>query len=76
MRAAFAAAQACDLLLSVGTSGVVYPAAEVPHLARAAGATLVHVNPQGEAPRSAHEHLLALPAGQALPQLVREAFGG
>ena len=65
LRAAFAAAQACDLLLSVGTSGVVYPAAEVPHLARAAGATLVHVNPQGEAPQSAHEHLLALPAGQA-----------
>jgi len=76
LRATFAAAQACDLLLSVGTSGVVYPAAEVPHLARAAGATLVHVNPQGEAPQSAHEHLLALPAGQALPQLVREAFGG
>jgi len=44
LRAAFAAARACDLLLSVGTSGVVYPAAEVPHLARAAGATLVQVN--------------------------------
>jgi len=29
-----------------------------------------------EAPQSAHEHLLALPAGQVLPQLVREAFGG
>ena len=69
-----AAARACDLLLSVGTSGVVYPAAEVPHLARAAGATLVHINPKGEAPRSAHEHLLALPAGQHLAATGSRGF--
>ena len=72
---AFAAAQDCDLLLSVGTSGMVYPAAEVPHRARDAGATVVHINPQGDAPQGRREHLLALPAGQALPQLLCEAFG-
>ncbi len=75
LRAAFAAAQDCDLLLSVGTSGMVYPAAEVPHRARDAGATVVHINPLGDAPQGRREHLLALPAGQALPQLLREAFG-
>lgn len=46
LSAAFAAAQQCDLLLSVGTSGVVYPAAEVPKQAWQAGAVVVHVNPQ------------------------------
>ena len=75
LSAAFQAAGECDLLLSVGTSGVVYPAAEVPHRARDAGATVVHINPQGEAPGSDREHLLALPAGKALPELLREAFG-
>ena len=75
LNAAFQAAGECDLLLSVGTSGVVYPAAEVPHRARDAGAAVVHINPQGEAPGSNREHLLALPAGKALPELLREAFG-
>jgi len=36
---------------------------------------VVHINPQGEAPDSDREHLLALPAGEALPELLREAFG-
>lgn len=76
LNAAFQAAGECDLLLSVGTSGVVYPAAEVPHRARDAGATVVHINPQGEATGSIREHLLALPAGKALPVLLHEAFGG
>ena len=75
INAAFRAAGECDLLLSVGTSGVVYPAAQVPQLASEAGATVVHINPQGEAVRGAREHLLALPAGQALPALIRDAFG-
>lgn len=35
---------ACDLLVSIGTSGVVYPAARMPEIARQAGATLVEVN--------------------------------
>lgn len=75
LNAAFLAAGECDLLLSVGTSGVVYPAAEVPHRALEAGAAVVHINPQGEATSGVREHLLALPAGQALPALLREAFG-
>lgn len=44
-----AAAQAstdCDLVFSVGTSSLVYPAAELPHNARHNGATVVQVNPE------------------------------
>jgi NAD-dependent deacetylase len=36
----------CDLLVSVGTSAVVYPAAEMPLIAKRAGATLVEINPE------------------------------
>nr|WP_245673001.1 NAD-dependent deacylase [Aldersonia kunmingensis] len=39
-------AQTCDLMLVVGTSGVVYPAAGLPGLAREAGATVVEINPE------------------------------
>jgi NAD-dependent deacetylase len=42
----------CDLLISIGTSAVVYPAAEMPMIAKAAGATLVEINPE-ETPMSA-----------------------
>jgi NAD-dependent deacetylase len=31
---AFEAASECDFLLSIGTSGVVYPAAQIPSIAR------------------------------------------
>ncbi|MEG6637344.1 Sir2 family NAD-dependent protein deacetylase, partial [Pseudomonas aeruginosa] len=46
LREAFAAACACDLLLSVGTSGVEQPAARIPGPALEHGATVVHVTPQ------------------------------
>ncbi|MEU7866471.1 NAD-dependent deacylase [Dactylosporangium sp. NPDC049140] len=45
LRAAVAAAASCDVLLTVGTSGVVYPAAEIPRIAARAGAAVVQVNP-------------------------------
>jgi NAD-dependent deacetylase len=43
-RRAFAEARKCDLLLTVGSSLVVYPAAELVPTARAAGAKIVLVN--------------------------------
>ncbi|MGE5712771.1 MAG: SIR2 family NAD-dependent protein deacylase [Betaproteobacteria bacterium] len=43
--AAEAAATACDVMLVVGTSGMVYPAAGLPLVARRARATVVIVNP-------------------------------
>ncbi len=67
---AFAAAQDCDLLLAVGTSGVVQPAAQLPGLALAAGATVVHVNPDAMSGRHPNEVCLKGQAGQLLPLLV------
>lgn len=68
---AFAAAGDCDVLISVGTSGVVYPAAQVPIHARQSGAVVIEVNPQPIG--VAATHFLAGPAGVILPKLVRLA---
>lgn len=45
LAAADAAASDCDLMLVVGTSGLVYPAAALPGRARGAGARVIIVNP-------------------------------
>lgn len=36
----------CELLISVGTSAVVFPAAQFPLVAKQAGATLIEINPE------------------------------
>jgi NAD-dependent deacetylase len=43
---AFEAAQAADVVLVIGTSSLVYPAAALPQAARAAGAFVVEINPE------------------------------
>lgn len=59
----------CDLLLSVGTSGAVYPAALLPLDAVAAGATVVAVDPQ-----PCEGCWLQGNAGDVLPKLLSDAF--
>jgi NAD-dependent deacetylase len=74
IRSAQEAIAGCDLLVSIGTSAVVFPAAELPLLARQQGATLVEVNPE-ETPLSAayHAHLRE-PASVALERLLGPAL--
>ena len=75
LRRAQAAARSCDLFLSVGTSNLVEPAASLPWLAAATGASVVVVNPSSEGQRSGSRiHHLAGPAGVVLPALLREAW--
>ena len=70
--AASEAALGADVLLSVGTSSLVYPAAALPFEALDAGAMLVEINP-GETPLTSHaDYSLREPAGDVLPRLVRE----
>jgi NAD-dependent deacetylase len=72
---AFVAAGTCDLFLSIGTSGVVEPAASLPYEALRRGAVVVEVNPE-ETPLTAQAtYALRGPAGRALPALVRAAWG-
>jgi NAD-dependent deacetylase len=37
-------AQKCKLMLIIGTSGVVYPAADIPHASKSGGAVIVEIN--------------------------------
>ena len=65
-----AAVQACDLMLVVGTSGVVYPAAVLVFQAHQRGATIVIINPEAtELDMLAQERLQA-PAAQVLPAIL------
>ena len=68
------AAQQAELVLVVGTSGLVHPAATLPYLAAAAGAHVVEINPhESEVSETAHEVWRAT-AARALPALV-DALG-
>ena len=60
------------MLLAVGTSGVVYPAAMVPLLAQQAGAALIDVNPEPDAIAAMADWFLQGPGGEVLPRLVAE----
>lgn len=69
LAAAEDAASACDLMLVVGTSGVVYPAAG---LARTAAGKVVIVNPQPTDLDDAADAVLRGTAAQLLPQLMED----
>ena len=65
-------AAGCDVLIAVGTSGVVYPAALVPVTAHQAGAALIDVNPEPDAYADMADWFLQGPGGEVLPRLVDE----
>lgn len=67
LAAAEEAAAACDLMLVVGTSGVVHPAAG---LARATPGKVVIVNPDASELDDAADVVLRGPAAQVLPALL------
>lgn len=70
--AAVRAARGADVCISVGTSGVVYPAASIPAIARTGGALHADVNPEpGPLSATADVFLKGL-AGTVLPVLVQQ----
>ncbi len=70
LAAAEQAAGRCDVMLVVGTSGAVYPAAGLAHLARARGARVVIVNPHPSELDDVADEVLAGPSAKLLPQLL------
>jgi len=64
---AILAAEHCDLMLVIGTSGVVYPAAGLPAAARSHGALLVEVNPEDTALTGMMDYAIRATAVDALP---------
>ena len=67
--AARGAIAGCDLFVSVGTSGVVYPAAELPRIAVEGGAECVEINPEETVVSAWYGHHLRGPASKMLRDL-------
>ncbi|UCE30642.1 MAG: NAD-dependent deacylase [Burkholderiales bacterium] len=68
--AAEAAAARCDLMLVVGTSAQVYPAAELPFRARRSGAEVIVINPEPTEIDAIASVVLRGRAGEILPALL------
>ena len=75
LSAAAEAAMMCDLLVTVGTSGLVYPAAEIPHVAARSGASVIQVNPEPTPLDPVATVNLRGTAARVLPDLVSAAWG-
>jgi len=70
LQTAVHAAQTCDLILSIGTSALVHPAASLPLMAIENGAATVEINPQTTPLTRWMDFVLTGAAGELLPQLV------
>lgn len=70
IEAAAEATREADCFLSIGTSGLVQPAASFVGLALTAGAVVVHVNPDAVGGGAEREFALRGLAGEVLPELI------
>lgn len=69
LESAFAAVEVCDLLLVVGTSAVVYPAASLAEVALMKGTPVIEVNIE-RTPLSDRARFIQGPAAKVLPELL------
>lgn len=74
LAAAVEAAHSCEVFFSVGTSGMVEPAASLPYEALRRGAVVVEVNPLPTPLAVYTPYSFAAPAGVFLPELVRAVW--
>ncbi len=75
LHAASEVASTCDLFFSVGTSGLVQPAASLPFEALRGGATVAEVNPHETPLTRSADYVLRGRAGEVLPVLVETTHG-
>ena len=64
--------QTCDLFISVGTSGVVYPAAGFVQIAKMYGADTMEINLEETSNNFLFDRHITGKAGTELPKLVEE----
>ncbi len=74
LSAAWSAAETCDIFFSVGTSGMVLPAAALAHQAQARGVMVVIINPDVSNFVSQSEFLIQGPSGSVLPLLLEKTW--
>lgn len=73
-KTAMAKVRNCDALISVGTSGVVTPAAAIPEIALSSGAIVVHVNIAYVSLGADKELMVIGKASEAIPALLRPCY--
>jgi len=76
LKEATAEAMSCDLMLILGTSGVVYPAAAMPAHAKSQGAFLIEINPMRSALTEQCDLFIEGKTGDILPRIVSDLKGG
>ncbi|MEC9283649.1 MAG: NAD-dependent deacylase [Bdellovibrionota bacterium] len=74
LRESWLAAERCDLFFSVGTAASVQPAASLISVAKASGAFVVEVNPNGSYASTGVDMIIKRPAEEFFPDLL-VAFG-
>jgi len=62
----------CDLFVSIGTSGVVWPAAGYPEVVRKNGAFCIEINPELNQMSHLYDESIRQTAGNALPLIFPE----
>lgn len=67
---AFSAARGCEVLLVLGTSGVVYPAAEIPFETKKRFSDIIVINPNENAFSDITDVYIPLKTGLALPAIL------
>ncbi len=75
LEAALEAARSCDIFFSIGTSGVVQPAASLAFAAHNRGAVVVEVNAEPTPLTSKADYFLQGKSGEILPGLVATVWG-
>ena len=75
LEAAVEAARACDVFFSIGTSGVVQPAASLAYAVKNNGAVVVEVNMEPTPLTSKVDFFIQGKSGEILPALVKAVFG-
>lgn len=76
LQKAYEGAENCDFLLAVGSSLVVYPAADIPLKAKQRGARLAIVNKERTPLDYLADHVINEEAGKILPQIVQSIKNG
>ena len=75
LEAAVEAARGCDVFFSIGTSGVVQPAASLAFAAHNRGAVVVEVNAEPTPLTSKADFVFQGRSGEILPELVKAVWG-
>jgi NAD-dependent deacetylase len=74
LEAAVIAARSCDVFLSIGTSGVVQPAASLAFAAHNKGAVVVEINAESTPLTEKADYVFEGKSGEILPSLVEAVW--